>query len=99
MMMDGVTAASIPHGQKRHADDSLESDQRLSKRFNLLNLGILCVIFLCQFSNCCSLQVQSKMAGFTSQSRAMRETPPKSGMLKMIQCNWMIAKTRSTFTI
>lgn len=37
-MMEGVTAASTPHGQKRHADDNLESDQRLSKRFNLLNL-------------------------------------------------------------
>lgn len=30
---------SLPHGQKRRPDDSLESEQRLSKRFNLLNLG------------------------------------------------------------
>ncbi|KAL9005205.1 MAG: hypothetical protein Q9188_002004 [Gyalolechia gomerana] len=37
--MDGlVKEASTPHGQKRHADDNLESEQRLSKRFNLLNL-------------------------------------------------------------
>ncbi|KAL8940252.1 MAG: hypothetical protein Q9216_002906 [Gyalolechia sp. 2 TL-2023] len=37
--MDGpVTEASTTHGQKRHADDNLERDQRLSKRFNLLNL-------------------------------------------------------------
>ncbi|KAL9583766.1 MAG: hypothetical protein Q9203_004935 [Teloschistes exilis] len=37
--MDGYgREASIPHGRKRHADDNLESDQRLSKRFNLLNL-------------------------------------------------------------
>ena len=38
--MDGPgKKASISHGQKRHADDNLESEQRLSKRFNLLNLG------------------------------------------------------------
>ncbi|KAL8803918.1 MAG: hypothetical protein Q9182_002885 [Xanthomendoza sp. 2 TL-2023] len=31
--------SSLPHGQKkRPADDNLESEQRLSKRFNLLNL-------------------------------------------------------------
>ncbi|KAL8774847.1 MAG: hypothetical protein Q9209_000786 [Squamulea sp. 1 TL-2023] len=37
--MDGRgQEASLPHGQKRHADDNLESEQRLSKRFNLLNL-------------------------------------------------------------
>ncbi|KAL8703635.1 MAG: hypothetical protein Q9201_003173 [Fulgogasparrea decipioides] len=37
--MDGpVEEASLPHGRKRHADDNLESEQRLSKRFNLLNL-------------------------------------------------------------
>lgn len=28
-----------PHGKKRAADSSLESEQRLSKRFDLLNLG------------------------------------------------------------
>jgi hypothetical protein len=28
-----------PHGRKRSADNSLESEQRLSKRFDLLNLG------------------------------------------------------------
>ena len=27
------------HGQKRRADDDLNNEQRLSKRFNLLNLG------------------------------------------------------------
>ncbi|KAL8990310.1 MAG: hypothetical protein Q9169_008152 [Polycauliona sp. 2 TL-2023] len=31
---------TLPRGQKRHADDNLESEQRLSKRFNLLNLGL-----------------------------------------------------------
>ena len=28
-----------PRGLKRHADDSLPNEQRLSKRFNLLSLG------------------------------------------------------------
>lgn len=28
------------HRQKRRADDNLEGEQRLSKRFNLLNLGL-----------------------------------------------------------
>ncbi|KAL8928726.1 MAG: hypothetical protein Q9172_000789 [Xanthocarpia lactea] len=37
--MDGPRQeASPPSGQKRHAEDDLESEQRLSKRFNLLNL-------------------------------------------------------------
>lgn len=37
--MDGRRQeASPPSGQKRHADDDLEGEQRLSKRFNLLNL-------------------------------------------------------------
>ena len=31
--------STLPHGRKRPANDSLESDQRLAKRFNLLNLG------------------------------------------------------------
>ena len=35
------TFASPAPGQKRHADDDLENEQRLSKRFNLLNLGTL----------------------------------------------------------
>lgn len=30
-----------PHGQKRAAETSLEPEQRLSKRFDLLNLGTL----------------------------------------------------------
>ena len=28
-----------PHGRKRRADEELANDQRLVKRFNLLNLG------------------------------------------------------------
>ncbi|KAF1959156.1 hypothetical protein CC80DRAFT_490127 [Byssothecium circinans] len=31
-------AAAAPHGKKRAADSSLESEQRLSKRFDLLNI-------------------------------------------------------------
>ncbi|KAI4229178.1 MAG: hypothetical protein LQ349_006429 [Xanthoria aureola] len=30
---------ALPHGHKRRPDDSLESEQRLSKRFNLLNIA------------------------------------------------------------
>ncbi|KAI4128650.1 MAG: hypothetical protein LQ347_004084 [Umbilicaria vellea] len=33
-----IERASVPHGQKRHAEDSLEDEQRFAKRFNLLNL-------------------------------------------------------------
>ncbi|KAF1997484.1 hypothetical protein P154DRAFT_578901 [Amniculicola lignicola CBS 123094] len=33
------TAHAQPHGKKRAADTTLESEQRLSKRFDLLNLG------------------------------------------------------------
>lgn len=32
--------ATAPHGKKRAADAPLESEQRLSKRFDLLNLGM-----------------------------------------------------------
>ena len=31
---------STPHGQKRHADDNLDNEQRLAKRFNSLNIGM-----------------------------------------------------------
>ncbi|KAL8741138.1 MAG: hypothetical protein Q9190_006221 [Brigantiaea leucoxantha] len=38
--MDGQVSLPPPqHGHKRHADDNLENEQRLAKRFNLLNLG------------------------------------------------------------
>ncbi|KAL8835951.1 MAG: hypothetical protein Q9170_003108 [Blastenia crenularia] len=38
--MDGRGMGASPtHGQKRHATDNLENEQRLSKRLNLLNLG------------------------------------------------------------
>ena len=39
MEMVTRTQLSSPHGVKRHGDDSLESEQRLAKRFNLLNIG------------------------------------------------------------
>jgi hypothetical protein len=42
-VMDTQTLTELsppqPHGIKRHADDELDNDQRLTKRFNLLNLG------------------------------------------------------------
>lgn len=40
-MMDGQAeeCSVFHHGQKRRANDNYESDQRLAKRFNLLNLG------------------------------------------------------------
>lgn len=39
-MNDHVEGPStLPHGRKRPANDNLESDQRLAKRFNLLNLS------------------------------------------------------------
>lgn len=31
---------SAPHGKKRAADGALDGEQRLSKRFDLLNLGM-----------------------------------------------------------
>ena len=38
--MEGPLEASIHHGKKRHGDEDLIHEQRLAKRFNLLNLGI-----------------------------------------------------------
>ncbi len=38
--MSGMEGQS-PHGHKRRAEDELANDQRLIKRFNLLNLGWL----------------------------------------------------------
>ena len=35
------SAMNTPHGKKRPADSSLDGEQRLSKRFDLLNLGML----------------------------------------------------------
>ncbi len=37
--MEGPLEASVHHRKKRHADDDLAHEQRLSKRFNLLNIG------------------------------------------------------------
>ena len=37
------TELSPAHGHKRHAEDNLDSEQRLTKRFNLLNLGIVII--------------------------------------------------------
>lgn len=34
-----VPLKDAPHGQKRRAEDELVNDQRLVKRFDLLNLG------------------------------------------------------------
>lgn len=39
-----IERASVPHGQKRHAEDNLEDEQRFTKRFNLLNLGMIFTI-------------------------------------------------------
>ena len=36
------TGVEAPHGQKRRADDDLKNEQRLAKRFDLLNLGESC---------------------------------------------------------
>ncbi|KAI4090980.1 MAG: hypothetical protein LQ344_004361 [Seirophora lacunosa] len=38
IMDDRFEESHVPHRQKRRADDNLEGEQRLSKRFNLLNL-------------------------------------------------------------
>lgn len=37
--MDVERGGTTPHGQKRRAQEELTNDQRLVKRFNLLNLG------------------------------------------------------------
>lgn len=39
--MEVSSPHATPHGQKRQPDDDLEHDQRLAKRFNLLNLGMI----------------------------------------------------------
>ena len=41
MSADEELRNSPPHGQKRRPDDDLEAEQRLTKRFNLLNIGWL----------------------------------------------------------
>lgn len=43
------SGALFPPRRKRRADDSLDGEQRLSKRFNLLNLGLFCTV-ACSFS-------------------------------------------------
>lgn len=46
--MDGpvTTASNLRHGHKRPASDHLENEQRLTKRFNLLNLSEISNEFL-----------------------------------------------------
>lgn len=47
-----IERASVPHGQKRHAEDSLEDEQRFAKRFNLLNLGTIFTIHSAALNYC-----------------------------------------------
>ena len=39
MEMGTENASPAPQGQKRPPDNDLEGEQRLAKRFNLLNIG------------------------------------------------------------
>jgi len=39
MADNGVQAQQLPQGKKRVAEDGLENEQRLSKRFNQLKIG------------------------------------------------------------
>lgn len=48
MKMATRTEVSSPHGVKRHGDDSLDSEQRLAKRFNLLNISMHSLIIKLQ---------------------------------------------------
>ena len=44
--MEGLVINRATMAHKRPAEDSLESEQRLAKRFNLLNLGMVGTIYL-----------------------------------------------------
>jgi len=60
--MDGqAVQAPAPHGQKRHAEDDLKSEQRLAKRFDLLNLGQLNGCLLYCFA--CGLTLHAEQNG------------------------------------
>ena len=73
--------ASVHHGKKRHGDDDLAHEQRLVKRFNLLNLGmpVICTLFAA-----INVMTQRIMANCIFQS-----SKPRRSMRTMMvgQCN------------
>ena len=66
-----IERASVPHGQKRHAEDSLEDEQRFTKRFDLLNLG-MASHFSSWVSINANLWPQNIPTSSTSQSSTLR---------------------------
>ena len=71
---------SQPHGVKRAADSSLESEQRLSKRFDLLNLGMH--RYVTALGSNLTASLQSIMA---SVSTFLSPVPPTPYRLALIQ--------------
>ena len=43
-----IESVRPPHGQKRPPDNDLEGEQRLTKRFNLLNIGTTKLLIILQ---------------------------------------------------
>ena len=80
-----IEGASVPHGQKRHAEDKLEDEQRFAKRFNLLNLGMVSQSKLVSLKANSSLQ--NILASSTSQWSSLRQGVNHAPMALRILCS------------
>lgn len=78
--------ASVPQGQKRRAEDSLEDEQRFSKRFNLLNLGMV-LHFSSWVSINANLWPQNIPTSSTSQSSTLRRNANLAQMARRMLCS------------
>ena len=95
MDVEGELHNSPPHGQKRHPEDDLQSEQRLAKRFNLLNLGINPFVDrLTSTSN----RAQDTMASFLSPFKPLWRAAPVRMLLATL-CTWTIREIRFSYTI
>ena len=87
---------SSPHGQKRHPDDELESEQRLAKRFNLLRIG-KCLV---GYRSCASIDfLQIRMASSTFPYLLPHQCDVVDPTRLVTRWNWTIRGIESTYLI
>ena len=83
-----IERASAPHGQKRHAEDNLDDEQRFTKRFNLLNLGTILTIVLFRLDQLnANPWSQNILTGSISQFSTPRREVNLATMALRILCN------------
>jgi hypothetical protein len=71
------------HGHKRRATDELERDQRLAKRFDLLNLGMYLAIFYHNNNNWLTHPQQTTPSSMYQYQHQLMINPPLAPMSRI----------------